>query len=66
MKLCDRHYTIGEFLPGPNQVIIGVEKYDLCESCKEEIREQILNPGKKTAPKRKPGRKPKNVESKTA
>lgn len=68
MKLCDRCYHNGDYKPGPHVVSVGVEEYDLCESCKDEVRASIINPekpddGKETAPKRRPGRKPKASQS---
>lgn len=68
MKLCDRCFSLGDHKPGPHIVQIGVEEYDLCESCKEIVRGSIINPEKpderpKKA-KRRPKRKPKAAEAK--
>lgn len=56
MKLCDRCYLIGEFKPGPCVVTIGVEDYDLCQSCEDEIRDIIIKPKPKKATRGRPKR----------
>lgn len=68
VKLCDRCFNRGDYKPGPNIVIVGVEEYDLCESCKSDVRDSIINPekpddGKEEKPKRRPGRKSKAAEN---
>lgn len=57
LKLCDKCFRSGEYKPGPCVVVIGgIEEYDLCKSCEEELR-NMINTEKKQV-KRK-GRPPK-------
>lgn len=61
MKLCDKCFNGGDYRPGPHSATLGVENYDLCESCANEIRELISNPSEKVsderAEKNKPGKR---------
>lgn len=54
MKLCDRCYHRGEYKPGPHQMKIADENFDLCTSCYESIRGFINDTGSENRTKREP------------
>lgn len=67
MKLCDKCFQSGEYKPGPHVVKIGVEDFDLCESCKEEIRNSILEkPVARKKAKSRPNRGAKTTQRKAS
>jgi hypothetical protein len=48
MKLCDRHFYRGDYVPGVDQVTFSntQEEFDLCQTCSEELIEFIKQPEK--------------------
>lgn len=46
MKLCDRHFAMGEYRPGPKEITTSAhETFDVCESCYQEFVD-FMNPKK--------------------
>ena len=42
MIICDRHYAIGVYCPGPHSVVLGTETFHLCADCFDDIRSYVL------------------------
>jgi hypothetical protein len=56
VKLCDRHFALGEYKPGPKEIKTSVhESFDVCESCYQEFI-NFMSP-KKEVPIKNPVKK---------
>lgn len=49
MKLCDRCFHNGDHRPGPHSITIGFEEFDVCDSCREKVKDFISSPEKKVS-----------------
>jgi len=60
MRCCDKCAKRGDFKPGPVRATLGLEEFDLCESCRAELHE-IISGETDGADDKKRGRPRKNA-----